>query len=137
MDDTHISEQEAVLKIPISEENIREELNFFKGIREQFRIFEKPTEEIDFIIRNLEEKILDFEKGSPILPDQRLIVEAIERHPYFKNPCDYPIRLLTILKYLKRKGFSMNYADIDIYVDHLLQKMDGVKKVGRGRYMKA
>ena len=47
----------------------------------------------------------------------------------------YPIRLLTILKYLKRKGINMNYADIDVYVDNLIQKMDGVRKVGRGLYI--
>ena len=29
----------------------------------------------------------------------------------------------------------MHYADIDIYVDNLLQKMEGVKKVGRGLYI--
>ena len=30
----------------------------------------------------------------------------------------------------------MNYADIDVYVDNIVQKMDGVKKVGRGLYIK-
>ena len=29
----------------------------------------------------------------------------------------------------------MNYADIDVYVDNLIQKMDGVRKVGRGLYI--
>ena len=71
-----------------------------------------------------------------MLPDEDRIIEVIERHPYFKNPCDYPIRLLTLLKYLRKKGFNVNYADIDIYMDKLIQRMDGVKKVGRGLYMK-
>ena len=122
MDDTHIPGQEAVLKIPIAAENIREELNFYKTLKDHFKIYGKPTDDLDFIIKNLEDQIADF--------------EAIAKHPYFKNPCDYPIRLLTILKYLKHRGFHMNYADIDVYVDNIVQKMDGVKKVGRGLYIK-
>ena len=103
MDDTHIPKQEIVLKIPVAAENIREELNFYRLLREQFRIFGKPTEDLDFVIRNFQEQIREFDEGSAPLPDRKVIEEAIARHPYFKNPCDYPIRLLTILKYLKRK----------------------------------
>ena len=136
MDDTHIPGQEAVLKIPIAAENIREELNFYKTLKDHFKIYGKPTDDLDFIIKNLEDQIGDFEADSPILPDQKSMEEAIAKHPYFKNPCDYPIRLLTILKYLKHRGFHMNYADIDVYVDNIVQKMDGVKKVGRGLYIK-
>ena len=136
MDDTHIPGQEAVLKIPIAAENIREELNFYKTLKDHFKIYGKPTDDLDFIIKNLEDQIADFEAGSPILPDQKSMEEAIAKQPYFKNPCDYPISLLTILKYLKHRGFHMNYADIDVYVDNIVQKMDGVKKVGRGLYIK-
>ena len=135
MDDTHIPEQEALLRIPIATENIREELHFYRILKDHFKTYGKPTEDLDFIIKNLEDQLLKFEEGNPILPDQKMIQEAIEKHPYFKNPCDYPIRLLTILKYLKRKGINMNYADIDVYVDNLIQKMDGVRKVGRGLYI--
>ena len=70
-----------------------------------------------------------------MLPDEEKFAAAICKHPYFKNPCDYPIRLITILKYLKHKGFNMNYTDIDLYVDRIIQKIDGVKKVGRGLYL--
>ncbi len=135
MDDTHIPGREAVLRIPIATENIREELNFYRSLKEQFRLYGKPVDELDFIISNLQEQIREFDEGGAPLPDQRRIEELIAKHPYFKNPCDYPIRLLTILKYLKRKGISMHYADIDVYVDNLLQKMEGVKKVGRGLYV--
>lgn len=136
MDDTHIPGQEALLKIPIATENIREELNFYRILRAHFKDYDKPTDDVDFIISNLQEKLRQFEAGRPVLPDQKLMAEAIERHPYFRNPCDYPIRLLTILKYLKGRGFDMNYADIDIYVDHLVQRISGVKKVGRGLYLR-
>ena len=142
MDDPHILENEAVLKIPINMENMREERNFYREIKDIFRNYGKSTEHIDFVIKNLDDSIKNLEdnvesidRSGPVLPDEDKIVEAIEKHPYFKNPCDYPIRLITILKYLKRKGFNMNYSDIDIYVDRLIQKMSYVKKVGRGLYM--
>ena len=86
MDDTHIPGQEAVLKIPIAAENIREELNFYKTLKDHFKIYGKPTDDLDFIIKNLEDQIADFEAGSPILPDQKSMEEAIAKHPYFKNP---------------------------------------------------
>ena len=66
MDDTHIPGQEAVLKIPIAAENIREELNFYKTLKDHFKIYGKPTDDLDFIIKNLEDQIADFEAGSPI-----------------------------------------------------------------------
>ena len=153
MEDTHIQEQKkiqaepseneeirtentAVLRLAIQTENIREELSFFKHLRSFLRDYGKNTDEIDFVIRNLEDQVTEFDAATPVLPDEERIVRAIEKHPYFKNPCDYPIRLITILKYLKRRGFNMNYTDIDLYVDKLLQKMEGVKKVGRGLYRK-
>lgn len=142
MDDPHMLEHEAVLKIPINMENIREELSFYRHLRDLFRDYGKSAEQLDFIIKNLEESIKSLDDNitaidinAPVLPDEEKILAAIGRHPYFKNPCDYPIRLITILKYLKHKGFNMNYADIDIYVDRLIQKMDNVKKVGKGLYM--
>lgn len=145
MDDTHIPETElpresaadntAVIRIPLSGENIREDLNFYKTLRKHFRDYGKNTDDIDFIIHNLEDQIEVFSSSNPTLPDEEKFRDAILKHPYFKNPCDYPIRLITILKYLKRKGFNMNYTDIDLYVDKLLQKVDGVKKVGRGLYL--
>ena len=61
MDDTHIPGQEAVLKIPIAAENIREELNFYKTLKDHFKIYGKPTDDLDFIIKNLEDQIADFE----------------------------------------------------------------------------
>lgn len=63
MDDTHIPGQEAVLKIPIAAENIREELNFYKTLKDHFKIYGKPTDDLDFIIKNLEDQIADFEAG--------------------------------------------------------------------------
>ena len=136
MEDGHPRSQEIVLKIPVRGENLREELSFYEKLAEVFREFERDTEDLEFIISNLKEQIDDLSESPVIIPDEEAIIEAITKHPYFKNPCDYPIRLITILKYLKQKGFNTNYADIDLYIDRLLQNMPSVKKVGRGLYMK-
>ncbi len=138
MEDSHpeIRDTEVNLKIPLSFESIREELNFYKDLKLFFKEHGKPTIEIDFIIKNLESNIEIFNNTSNILLKEQDILKQIAKHPYFKNPGDYPIRLLTILKYLKKKGFNMQYKDIDIYIDQLVQKLDGVKKVGRGLYKK-
>ena len=134
--DSSASGNEAVIRIPLNGDNVREELNFYKLLKAHFREYGKNSDDIDFIIKNLEDQIAVFNSGSPLLPDEEKFIAAIEKHPYFKNPCDYPIRMITILKYLKRRGFNMNYTDIDLYVDKILQKMDGVRKVGRGLYKK-
>lgn len=142
MDDNPLPEQttesevrEAVLRIPICTEAVREELSFYRSLRQVFRQYGKSTEDLDFLLKNLEERIRVSDPADAVLPDAEQLEKAILQHPYFKNPCDYPIRLLTILKYLKRKGFDMNYSDIDLYIDRLLQKMEAVRKVGRGLYM--
>lgn len=137
MSDSHNQEQIVSLKIPLSTENLREELNFYKELRAFFKEYAKPLDEIDFIIGNIEANISIFNQSGAIAIDADRILSQIEKHPYFKNPCGYPIRLITILKYLKGKGFNMNFKDIDIYVDKLIQKVEGVKKVGRGLYKKS
>ncbi len=137
MSDIHSQEQIVSLKIPLSTENLREELNFYKELRAFFKEYAKPLDEIDFIIGNIEANISIFNQSGAIVIDADKILSQIEKHPYFKNPCAYPIRLITILKYLKGKGFNMNFKDIDIYVDKLIQKVEGVKKVGRGLYKKS
>lgn len=135
--DLYESEQVINVRIPLSFENLREELNFYKELRSFFKEYNKPVEDIDFIISNIESNIEIYSNINHIILDEDKIIAQIEKHPYFKNPGDYPIRLLTILKYLKKKGFNMHYKDIDIYIDKLIQKVDGVKKVGRGLYIKS
>lgn len=137
MNDTHNQEELVSLKIMLSTENLREELNFYKELRAFFKEYNKSVEDLDFIIGNIEANISIFNQGGAIVIDADKMLMQIEKHPYFKNPCDYPIRLITILKYLKAKGYNMNFKDIDIYVDKLIQKIEGVKKVGRGLYKKA
>ncbi len=137
MDDTHIplQQREASLVIPINTENLREELNFYGILRDTFKDYGKNTDDLEFIIRYIEEQLFKLSNKAPALPDEMRMTELIQKHPYFRNPCKYPIRLLTILKYLKKNGMNLHYRDIDLYVDRLVAKMDGVKRVGKGLYL--
>lgn len=145
VDDIDTRSNRIMFEIRSDEENIRSELAFFKELEEVFKKYEKDTADLEFIISNLNDRIKAFDRSilnddtdkwdPEELLDKEQIIDTILRHPYFKNPGDYPIRLITILKYLKSKGFNMNYVDVDEYIDHLLQGMDNVKKVGRGLYM--
>ncbi len=58
----------------------------------------------------------------------------ISKHPYFKNPCKYPIRLVNIMKHLKKKGLDVTIDDIDIRVDRIISEMEGITKVEFGLY---
>ncbi len=62
------------------------------------------------------------------------IIKLLNKHPYFKNPCHYHIRLVTLMKYLKRKGIDTSIKDIDLIVDDLIAGLDGVTRVEYGRY---
>lgn len=132
------NEQQMInIKIPLADENLREELNFYRELRIFFREYDKPVEDLDFIIANIEADLAQFSEVRGVVLDEEAMIAQLEKHPYFKNPGDYPVRLLTLLKYLKAKGFNMHYADIDMYVDRVVQKLEGVKKVSKGLYQKA
>lgn len=62
------------------------------------------------------------------------LVDVIKRHPYFKNPCKYPIRIISIMKYLKKKGFDVNEKDFDLKVDQLVSQFPNVIKIDFGLY---
>lgn len=131
------NEQKVInVKIPLADENLREELNFYRELRTFFREYDKPVEDIEFVIANIESDLEKFSEAKGIELDEEAIIAQLEKHPYFKNPGDYPIRLLSLLKYLKEKGFNMHYTDIDLYIDRVIQKLDGVKKVGKNLYQK-
>ncbi len=66
--------------------------------------------------------------------DKEEIVSLIKKHPYFKNPCNYHIRLVTIMKYLKRKDVDINLPDADLVIDDLIASLDGVERLEYGRY---
>ncbi len=66
--------------------------------------------------------------------DKNQIRALLMKHPYFKNPSSYHIRLVTIMKYLKKKGVDTSIPDIDLLVDRIIQSIEGVEKLGYGRY---
>ncbi len=117
-------------------EHVGRGLKFLKGCKSFLKIQNKSTDQIDYLINILQEKT-SLENLIQIADvDEKKIKKVIEKHPYFKNPCDYPIRLITIMKYLKKKGLNTNYKNIDLIVDRLIQEINGVKKVGDGMYLK-
>ncbi len=63
------------------------------------------------------------------------ILALIKKHPYFKNPCKYPIRIISIMKYLKKKGFNVSEKDIDLKVDQLIASISDVDKIEFGLYV--
>ncbi|WZL74599.1 hypothetical protein QBE52_07875 [Clostridiaceae bacterium 35-E11] len=124
------------LELDVSEENTGDELKFLKELKKFLGKYHKPTEQVDYLINNLEGN-MDLNNVIRIFDiDEASIKKKIQKHPYFKNPCDYPIRLVTIMKYLKKKGVNINYKDMDLIVDKLIQEIEGVTKVGDGMYLK-
>jgi len=81
------------------------------------------------------ENLLSYETISYYEKESEKIKQLIRKHPYFKNPCTYPIRLLTIMKYLKKKGIDTKIKDIDLLVNRTVESMDGVSTAGPGMYI--
>ncbi|MDK2918272.1 MAG: hypothetical protein PWQ37_1005 [Candidatus Petromonas sp.] len=109
--------------------------NIIKDIRVLLNQHNNPKEYLNDYLRKVEEN-MEQNKKIEKLVDKSTIRDYIEKHPYFKNPCSYHIRLLTIMKYLKKKGIDINIKDMDLIVDEVIQEIDGVKKVGEGRYIR-
>lgn len=109
-------------------------LDVINDIREMINDNETPKEVVNDYLKKVEQEIAVTENKS-ISEKSDKIVELIKKHPYFKNPCTYPIRLLTIMKYLKKKGIDTSEHDIDLMVDELIQSLDGVKMIGNGKYI--
>lgn len=66
--------------------------------------------------------------------DKDEIKGLIMKHPYFRNPCNYNIRLTTIMKYLKKKGLDVHLRNIDLVVDEIILSIDGIEKKGYDKY---
>lgn len=108
-----------------------------KDIRVLINKYNNPKEYVNDYLRKVEKKMVNNNIENEGLVDRNSIKKHIEKHPYFKNPCNYHIRLLTIMKYLKKKGVDISIKDIDLVVDEIIQEIDDVKKVGEGKYIKA
>jgi len=66
--------------------------------------------------------------------DKGEIKKLILKHPYFRNPCNYNIRLTTIMKYLKKKGLDIHLRNVDLLIDEIIMSIDGIEKKGYDKY---
>jgi len=109
-----------------------EEVNvgeFIKNIKEIIKNHENPSDKINVLIDEVEKKIV---KNGTV--DKIKIKNIIEKHPFFKNPNNYHIRLITIMKYLDKKGINVATKDIDLIVDEIILSIKGIRKIGEDRY---
>jgi hypothetical protein len=95
---------------------------------------DNPTEELQRYLDEVSLKINDENRQALANIDQDTVKILIEKHPYFKNPSSYHIRLITIMKYLKKKGVDITIPDFDLLVDTIILSIDGVEKIGYGKY---
>ena len=110
----------------------KDELNvedIIKDIKNIIKNHDDPSDKICKFINTVEEKI---EKQEII--NREYIRSLILKHPFFKNPNNYHIRLITIMKYLRKKGIDVRIKDIDLVVDEIIMTIEGVKKHGQDRY---
>ncbi len=95
---------------------------------------DNPSKELQKYLTNVESKIIDENKQKLDEVNQDQIKALIEKHPYFKNPSTYHIRLITIMKYLKKKGIDITLTDIDLLVDDIIMSIESVEKISYGKY---
>lgn len=108
--------------------------DLIKDIKEMIEDDDDHKEKLVTYLSDIEKQIESKNLLDLSSVDQDHIRKLIEKHPYFKNPNSYHIRLITIMKYLKKKGLDVAIVDIDLLVDEIIQKIDGVKKVADGKY---
>lgn len=108
--------------------------DLIKDIKEMIEDDGDHKEKLASYIEGIEKRIESKNLMDLSSVDQDYIQKLIEKHPYFKNPNSYHIRLITIMKYLKKKGVDVSIPDIDLMVDEIIRKIEGVKKVADGKY---
>jgi len=94
------------------------------------------TDHLKRYILDVERKISKRQRSDAKVLDKDLIKKLILKHPYFKNHCNYSIRMITIIKYLKKKGIDINISNIDEIVEDIILSIDDVEKIGYGKYFK-
>ncbi len=117
-------------------DNIQME-SIIKDIKVLLNKYNNPKEHVNKYLQKVEKEIENNGVETEYFIHRNKVKKYIEKHPYFKNPCNYHIRLLTVMKYLKKKGIDINIKDFDLVVDEIIQEIDGVKKIGEGKYIKA
>lgn len=105
-----------------------------KDIKEMISDDEDHKEKLSSYLQSIEKKIESKNKLDLDSVDREVVKKLIEKHPYFKNPNSYGIRMITIMKYLKKKHMDVTIPDFDLLVDEIIQTIDGVTKVADGKY---
>lgn len=95
---------------------------------------ENPSDHLQAYLNQVEASIEKEQKEKLASVDRDYLKGLIEKHPFFKNPNNYHIRLITVMKYLKKKDVDISIPDMDLLVDEIIQSIDGVKKRGYGQY---
>ncbi len=108
------------------------------GIIEDIRLLleknDNPAESLQVYLSQVEAGIQAEKEKKLQEVDREHLKALIEKHPFFKNPNNYYIRLVTVMKYLQKKGVDISIDDIDMVVDEVIMSIDGVKKRGYGQY---
>lgn len=108
--------------------------DLIKDIKEMIENDDDHKEKLTSYLMDIEKKMESKNLLDINSVDRGHIQKLIEKHPYFKNPNSYHIRLITIMKYLKKKGVDVTIIDIDLLVDEIIRKIDGVQKMADGKY---
>lgn len=105
-----------------------------KDIKEMIKNDSDHKERLSSYLSTIEKQIESQNKLDLNNVDRDAIKKLIEKHPYFKNPNSYHIRMITIMKYLKKKHVDVSMPDFDLLIDEIIQTIDGVTKVADGKY---
>ncbi len=62
------------------------------------------------------------------------ILPIILKHPFFRNPNNYYVRRITLIKYLKKKGVDVSAETFSDELDNVLINIDGVNRAGIDGY---
>ena len=94
----------------------------------------QPDEQLKHYISKVEHHLNNHQIQELNSIDKDQIKGLILKHPYFRNPCNYIIRLTTIMKYLKKKGLDVHLRNVDLLVDEIILSIDGIEKRGYDKY---
>ncbi len=120
-------------EVPVSSRKV--EMNdVLNDIKELLEKHDNPSLELQKYLTEVETQIITQNQKQLDSVDKENIKQLIEKHPYFKNPSSYHIRLITIMKYLKKKGVDITMSDFDLLVDDIILTIEGVEKIGYGKY---
>ncbi len=62
------------------------------------------------------------------------MLSILLKHPFFRNPNHYYVRRITLIKYLKKKGFHVSGNNFSEELDKVLLGIHGVSRAGIDGY---